>query len=66
MLLSVFLADVTKEIDNTANVIHKNMFNRGDTAQLVANYYVSLLLGAHCSRQVYELATNHTTNAASF
>lgn len=42
MLLSVFLADVTKEIDNTANDIHKNVFNRGDIAQLVANYYVSV------------------------
>lgn len=62
MLLSVFLADVTKEIDNTANDIHKNVFNRGDIAQLVANYYVSVLL----TSQVYELATNHTTNAASF
>lgn len=53
MLLSVFLADVTKEIDNTANDIHKNVFNRGDIAQLVANYYVSVLLGARCSRHKY-------------
>lgn len=53
MLLSVFLADVTKEIDNTANDIHKNVFNRGDITQLVANYYVSVLLGARCSRHKY-------------
>lgn len=53
MLLSVFLADVTKEIDNTANDIHKNVFKRGDIAQLVANYYVSVLLGAHCSHHKY-------------
>lgn len=51
--MNVFLADVTKEIDNTANDIHKNVFNRGDIAQLVANYYVSVLLGARCSRHKY-------------